>query len=149
MGLLRWIIHNTDHIQGSVFLLRSDAVASRLANGSAAFIWKLRCHKKLVTMLVRSSDAGLWSLQIASLHAQCIYFVEIYTPRIVVVCCWPILPISSRVTSPTLYHSCHCQWGNSGSNPYTVINHKNLLKIKTVTSTKQNTTKPYAYFLRL
>ena len=25
-------------------VLRSDAVASRLFNGSAAFIWKLRCH---------------------------------------------------------------------------------------------------------
>ena len=30
--------------QDPVLLLRSDDVASRLANGSAAFIWKLHCH---------------------------------------------------------------------------------------------------------
>ena len=30
--------------QGHVSRLQSDAVASRLANGSAAFIWKLGCH---------------------------------------------------------------------------------------------------------
>ena len=30
--------------QGHVLLLRCDAVASPLANGSAAFIWNLRCH---------------------------------------------------------------------------------------------------------
>ena len=29
---------------GPELLLRSDSVASRLANGSAASVWKLRCH---------------------------------------------------------------------------------------------------------
>ena len=42
-------VDSTDNIndlaaQGCVLLLRRDADASMSANGSAAFIWKLRCH---------------------------------------------------------------------------------------------------------
>ena len=52
---------------GPVLLLRSDAVASRIANGSAAFNWKLRCHwvkglqQRLVALVIQSPGAGATS----------------------------------------------------------------------------------------
>ena len=53
-----WIWQNGQYM-GSVSLLRSDAVANRLTNDSAAFKWKLHCHR-LIGLRQRQIAVVIW-----------------------------------------------------------------------------------------
>ena len=75
--------------QGPVLLLWSDAVVSWLATGSAAFIWKLRCHwlrdlRQCQIALVRQARPRTWDWSFSLFLSQVegIFYVNDHLERL-------------------------------------------------------------------